>query len=105
MRNISVREFETMTRNRGMLPIAREKIMGMDVFVADGMSTKKDVYVTWFGVGATPDKLDIAQILEFPKYEEVNGLQIQSKREWRKKKALEEARNLVPRIRKKVHGQ
>lgn len=92
-------DFETMVTNRGMRVAHREDISDFTVFIADGWSDKQEKFVTWWAIG-TPEQIDIAQILEFDKYEDMSGLKIPSKREWRVKSAIEHVKEVIPNIRK-----
>lgn len=96
-KRISIGDFEKMVANRFAKVCHRKKIGDLTVFVADGHNG--NVYKTWYAVG-TPEKLDFAQILEFPKWEKINGVLLPSSRDWRIKAALEKAEEIIPYLKR-----
>ena len=98
-KKIALSDFETMTRNRGMTPAVRTKVDQFDVFIADGYSDKEKKFITWWAVG-TPERMDLAQILEFDKYEEREGIKVPSDRDSRVKATMEHVKNIIPNIKR-----
>lgn len=95
---MNIREFETMVKGRSMSMTERKHIDDVEVYVCDGLDGEK--YTTWYAVGRDPENLDFAQRLEFAKYEDINGVLVASKKEWRVNKAFEEAKKMIPNIKR-----
>lgn len=97
---ITIRDFEKMVNNRSMSVMDRRKIDGFNVWVSDGYDSRIKKYVTWYAVGLDPERLDIAQRLEFDKNENKNGLILPSQKQWRIEAAFQKAQETIPNIKR-----
>ena len=84
---IGKNRIETICRNAGMVPVARDKIDGAEVFIADGFSTPPHVkqrrwleknefpwgcFVTLWWVSKGDEKLDTGQPIFFDAFHDSN---------------------------------